>query len=72
VAAVDVETIADEDHIIVFANKVTKTPREPDDRIKIYTAQDLNDVRNDLDGSYVLMNDIDLSEFNGGGCILSS
>lgn len=34
--------------------------------ITIYTAQDLYDIRNDLSGSYVLMNDIDLSTFNGG------
>jgi hypothetical protein len=34
--------------------------------IKIYTAQQLSDIRNDLSGSYVLMNDIDLSGFNGG------
>ena len=34
--------------------------------IKIYTAQDLSNVRNNLSGSYVLMNDIDLSGFNGG------
>jgi hypothetical protein len=32
----------------------------------IYTAQDLYDIRNNLSGSYVLMNDIDLSDFNGG------
>jgi hypothetical protein len=34
--------------------------------IKIYNARDLDNVRNDLSGSYVLMNDIDLSGFNGG------
>ncbi|MDR1328600.1 MAG: S-layer homology domain-containing protein, partial [Oscillospiraceae bacterium] len=33
---------------------------------KIYTAQDLYDVRSKLNGSYVLMNDIDLSGFNDG------
>ena len=33
---------------------------------EIYTAQDLSDVRDDLSGSYVLMNDIDLAAFNGG------
>ena len=34
--------------------------------IKIYTAQDLYNVRNNLNGSYVLMNDIDLAGYNGG------
>ena len=44
------------------------TPIEPPDpnAKKIYTPQDLDDIRNDLSGSYVLMNDIDLSTFNGG------
>ena len=32
----------------------------------IYTAQDLWNVRNNLSGSYVLKNDIDLSAMNGG------
>ena len=40
-------------------------PPDPD-AIKIYTAQDLWDVRDNLSGSYVLMNDIDLSTINGG------
>jgi hypothetical protein len=34
--------------------------------IEIHNAQELHDIRNDLDGSYVLANDIDLSDFNGG------
>jgi uncharacterized repeat protein (TIGR01451 family) len=34
--------------------------------IKIYTAEDLDNVRNNMAGSYVLMNDIDLADFNGG------
>ena len=34
--------------------------------MKIYTAQDLYDMRNDLTGSYVLMNNIDLSNYNNG------
>ena len=33
---------------------------------KIYTAQDLWNVRNNLSGSYVLMNDIDLAFYYGG------
>ena len=40
-------------------------PPDPD-AIKIYTPQDLNNIRYDSDESYVLMNDIDLSGFNGG------
>ncbi|MCL1873767.1 MAG: cadherin-like beta sandwich domain-containing protein [Clostridiales bacterium] len=32
----------------------------------IYTAQDLYNVRNNMSGRYKLMNDIDLSTFNGG------
>ena len=40
-------------------------PPDPN-AIKIYTAQDLDNVRKNLSGSYVLMNDIDLSTFNGG------
>ena len=40
---------------------------DPDpDAIKIYTAEDLDNVRNDLSSSYVLMNDIDLADFSGG------
>ena len=34
--------------------------------IKIYTAQDLDNVRKNLSGSYVLMNDIDLAGYSGG------
>lgn len=36
------------------------------DAIKIYTEQDLWNINKDRGGSYVLMNDIDLSGFNGG------
>ena len=32
---------------------------------QIYTAQDLSNMRNNLAGSYILMNDIDLSGYNG-------
>lgn len=34
--------------------------------IKIYTAEDLANISNTMYGSYVLMNDIDLSLYNGG------
>ena len=40
-------------------------PPDPD-AIPIYTAQDLDNIRNNLSGSFKLMNDIDLSTFNGG------
>ncbi|MDR2713570.1 MAG: S-layer homology domain-containing protein [Clostridiales bacterium] len=36
------------------------------DAVKLYTAQDLNNVRNNLSGSYMLMNNIDLADFNSG------
>ncbi len=34
--------------------------------VAIRTAEDLDKVREDLDGYYVLANDIDLASFNGG------
>lgn len=39
-------------------------PSIPDDYIKIYTASDLDDMRNDMWGKYILMNDIDLQNFS--------
>jgi len=51
----------------------TPTPsydNTPDSNVKkIYTASDLNNIKNNLSGSYVLMNDIDLSGFNGGSWV---
>ncbi len=35
----------------------------PDGYTPIYTAEDLNNIRNALDGNYILMNDIDLSVY---------
>ena len=35
----------------------------PDGYTPIYTAEDLNDIRNNLSGKYILMNHIDLSEY---------
>lgn len=35
----------------------------PDGYTGIYTAEDLNDIRNNLSGKYILMNDIDLSSY---------
>ena len=34
--------------------------------MKIYTVEDLDYIRNNLTGSYVLMNDIDMTDFNSG------
>lgn len=36
----------------------------PEDYTPIYTAEDLNNIRNNLSGKYILMNDIDLSSEN--------
>ena len=35
----------------------------PDGYTPIYTAQDLDGIREDLSGKFVLMNDIDLTEY---------
>ncbi len=35
----------------------------PDGYTPVYTAEDLNNIRNNLSGKYILMNDIDLSSF---------
>ena len=43
-----------------------------DDYTPIYTAEDLNNIRNDLDGKYILMNDIDLSVYENWEPIGSS
>lgn len=48
-------------------NKFLTSINTPDpDAIPISTAAELNSIRNNLSGSYILTNDIDLSEFNGG------
>ena len=33
--------------------------------IPIYTVEDLRAIENNMNGSYILMNDIDLSSYNG-------
>lgn len=45
---------------VSFVNADTEIP---EGYTPIYTAEDLNNIRNDLDGKYVLMNDIDLSVY---------
>lgn len=47
---------------VAFAQK-DNTQTVPDGYKPIYTAEDLNNIRNDLDGKYILMNDIDLSSY---------
>lgn len=55
------ETYADEE--IEFLVPVEQQTEVPEGYIGIYTAEDLDNVRNDLDANYILMNDIDLSEY---------
>ena len=45
---------------VAFAENQTTVP---DGYIGIYTAEDLNNIRNNLSGKYILMNDIDLSVY---------
>ncbi len=45
---------------VAFADEAEEIP---DGYTPIYTAEDLDNVRNDLDGKYILMNDIDLSVY---------
>ncbi len=45
---------------VAFADE---TEEIPEGYTPIYTAEDLNNIRNDLDGKYILMNDIDLSVY---------
>ncbi|MBR3807284.1 MAG: hypothetical protein IKJ15_02790, partial [Lachnospiraceae bacterium] len=46
-----------------FMVPVDQKTTVPEGYIGIYTAQDLDNVRKDLDANYILMNDIDLSEY---------
>ena len=52
-----------------FIQPVTKFAEVPEDFIGIYTAEDLDGIRYDLDGKYILMNDLVFSEadFSYGG-----
>ena len=45
---------------LAFADEITEVP---EGYTPIYTAEDLNNIRNNLSGKYVLMNDIDLSAY---------
>lgn len=47
--------------VIIFGETI-KSEDVTDTYIKIYTPEDLNNIRNNLDGKYVLMNDIDFSQ----------
>ena len=44
-----------------FIEPVTHQKTIPSGYIGIYTAQDLDNIRNNLSGNYIIMNDIDLS-----------
>jgi len=46
-----------------FIIPVTHQKTAPNGYIGIYTAQDLYNIRNDLAGNYILMNDIDLADW---------
>jgi len=46
-----------------FIEPVTHQKTVPKGYIGIYTAQDLDNIRNDLTGNYILMNDIDLASW---------
>ncbi len=52
-----------EDEEVGFLVPVEQQTEVPEGYIGIYTAEDLDNVRNDLDANYILMNDIDLSEY---------
>ena len=47
-----------------FIEPVTHQKTVPNGYIGVYTAQDLNNVRNNLSGKFILMNDIDLSSLS--------
>lgn len=49
-----------------------ETAEVPEGYTPIYTAEDLYNIRNDLDGKYILMNDIDLSVYENWEPIGSS
>lgn len=56
------DTYADEE--IGFLVPVEQQTEVPEGYIGIYTAEDLDNVRNGLSANYILMNDIDLSEYD--------
>lgn len=57
------ETVAEQTTEVDFLIPVEQKTEVPEGYIAIYTAEDLDNVRNDLDANYILMNDIDLSEY---------
>lgn len=46
-----------------FIESIIHQEAVPDDYTGIFTVEDLNNVRNDLTGNYIMMNDIDLSSW---------
>jgi len=65
--AIVLRTDPEENHSKLEAGKTTKpqvtSPRVPEGFTPVYTVQDLDDVRKNLSGKYILMNDIDLSSW---------
>ncbi len=61
--SIAVETDSEETNTHDFLVPVEQKTEVPEGYIGIYTAQDLDNVRNDLDANYILMNDIDLSAY---------
>ncbi|GGB42459.1 InlB B-repeat-containing protein [Fictibacillus barbaricus] len=49
------------------SNKTSYLSEVPDGYVGIYTPQDLDQIRNNLSGNYILMNDIDLSTATSEG-----
>lgn len=58
-------------HLVVFAEGLTETVNQqqevPDGFVGIYSISDLNDIRNDLNGRYILMSNLDLSAATASG-----
>jgi hypothetical protein len=61
--SISVETYSEEMSTPDFLVPVEQKTEVPEGYIGIYTAEDLDNVRNDLTANYILMNDIDLSAY---------
>ena|GEM_PF-6184547 len=49
--------------IVLMAFGICSTAFAYDNYVAVYTAEDFNNIRNNLSGEYILMNDIDLSSY---------
>lgn len=66
-AGIDLRTVPQEREAVPFTRRFLAPVAAADaNAIPISTAQELWNIRDNLTGSYVLVNDIDLSAFNGG------